>query len=172
MPPRASFDRPSVRPSENVRVTTMPVRQPQGRVESLQAAAALAPPRSGLAARRSLARARLRLGPRSTKPGLALAKPTEGCHADGSDGRTNDRTMAAGASVTCTHSSVLFEVTWGKTKRVRADATMRPRGRTRVRANASPSAPLSLPTLPSPPLPSPPSLPSPPLPSPLSLPPL
>jgi hypothetical protein len=30
-----------------------------------------------------------------------------------SDGRTDDRTMAAGASVTWTHCSVLFEVTWG-----------------------------------------------------------
>jgi hypothetical protein len=32
-----------------------------------------------------------------------------------SDGRTDDRTMAAGASVTWTHCSVLFEVTWDKT---------------------------------------------------------
>jgi hypothetical protein len=46
-----------------------------------------------------------------------------------SDGRTDDRTMAAGASVTWTHCSVLFEVTWGKTEAfawtlacVRADA--------------------------------------------------
>jgi hypothetical protein len=31
------------------------------------------------------------------------------------DGRTDDPTMAAGASVTWTHCSVLFEVTWGKT---------------------------------------------------------
>jgi hypothetical protein len=31
------------------------------------------------------------------------------------DGRTDDRTMAVGASVTWTHCSVLFEVTWGKT---------------------------------------------------------
>jgi hypothetical protein len=30
-----------------------------------------------------------------------------------SDGLTDDRTMAAGASVTWTHCSVLFEVTWG-----------------------------------------------------------
>jgi hypothetical protein len=29
------------------------------------------------------------------------------------DGRTDDRTMAAGASVTWTHCSALFEVTWG-----------------------------------------------------------
>jgi hypothetical protein len=29
-----------------------------------------------------------------------------------SDGRTDDRTMAAGASVTWTHCSILFEVTW------------------------------------------------------------
>jgi hypothetical protein len=57
-----------------------------------------------------------------------------------SDEWTDDRTMAAGASVTWTHCSVLFEVTWGKTRRVRADA--------------SPSPPL-------PPLPPPsPSLPS------------
>jgi hypothetical protein len=41
-----------------------------------------------------------------------------GCHADvfgRTDARTDDRTMAAGASVTWTHCSVLFEVTWGKT---------------------------------------------------------
>jgi hypothetical protein len=40
----------------------------------------------------------------------------QGCHADvfgRTDGRTDDRTMAAGASVTWTHCSVLFEVTWG-----------------------------------------------------------
>jgi hypothetical protein len=35
-----------------------------------------------------------------------------GCHADVFR-RTDDRTMAAGASVTWTHCSVLFEVTWG-----------------------------------------------------------
>jgi hypothetical protein len=29
------------------------------------------------------------------------------------DGQTDDRTMAAGASVTWTHCSILFEVTWG-----------------------------------------------------------
>jgi hypothetical protein len=52
--------------------------------------------------------------------------------------------MAAGASVTWTHCSVLFEVTWSKNK-------ARPRGR------------ISLPS---------PLRPSPPLPSPLSLPPL
>jgi hypothetical protein len=39
-----------------------------------------------------------------------------------SDGQTDDRTMAAGASVTWTHCSILFEVTWGKTRCVRADA--------------------------------------------------
>jgi hypothetical protein len=42
----------------------------------------------------------------------------QGCHADvfgRTDGRTDDRTMAAGASVTWTHYSILFEVTWGKT---------------------------------------------------------
>jgi hypothetical protein len=41
-----------------------------------------------------------------------------GCHADvfgQADGRTDDRTMPAGASVTWTHCSVLFGVTWGKT---------------------------------------------------------
>jgi hypothetical protein len=37
------------------------------------------------------------------------------------DKRTNDRTMAAGAFVTWTHCSVLFEVTWGKTRCVRVD---------------------------------------------------
>jgi hypothetical protein len=78
-----------------------------------------------------------------------------GCHADvfgQADGRTDDRTMPAGASVTWTHCSVLFGVTWGKTRCVRADAGVRPCGR------------ISLPPLPSPPLPSPP-LPSPSLPS-------
>jgi hypothetical protein len=57
-----------------------------------------------------------------------------------SDGRTDDRMLAVGVPVTWTHCSVLFEVTWGKTRRVRADATMRPRGRTRVRAETSASA--------------------------------
>jgi hypothetical protein len=93
------------------------------------------------------------------------------------DGQTDGRTMAARASVTWTHCSVLFEVTWEKTRRVHADMSMRPHGRTRVcedapmsarkqpsvRADASPSPPFSLPPLPSPPLPSPP------LPSPFSL---
>jgi hypothetical protein len=112
-----------------------------------------------------------------------------------SDGRTDDRTMAAGASVTWMHCSVLFEVTWGKTRLVRADAwscprghervcadaTMRPRGCTRVRADTSASARMQpsvradmgvrtdaspSPPLSLPPRPSP-SLPSPPLPSPL-----
>jgi hypothetical protein len=46
-----------------------------------------------------------------------------------SNGQTDDRTMAAGASVTWTHCSALFEVIWDKTRRVRADATMHPRGR-------------------------------------------
>jgi hypothetical protein len=63
----------------------------------------------------------------------------QGCHAD-VFGRTDGRTMAAGASVTWMHCSVLFEVTWGKTRCVRADGTMRPRGRTRVRADTSASA--------------------------------
>jgi hypothetical protein len=31
--------------------------------------------------------------------------------------------------VTWTHYSVLFEITWGKTRSVRADARVRPRGR-------------------------------------------
>jgi hypothetical protein len=55
--------------------------------------------------------------------------------------------MAAGASVTCTHCSVLFEVTWGKTRRVRVDAGVRLRER------------ISLPSLSLPPLPCPLSLP-------------
>jgi hypothetical protein len=41
-----------------------------------------------------------------------------------SDGRMDNRTMAAGSSVTWMHCSVRFEVTWGKTRRVRADAPM------------------------------------------------
>jgi hypothetical protein len=44
----------------------------------------------------------------------------QGCHAD-VFGRTDDRTMAAGASVTWTHCSVLFEVTWGKKRCVRVN---------------------------------------------------
>jgi hypothetical protein len=44
------------------------------------------------------------------------------------DGRTDSRLMAAGASVTWTHYSVLFEVTWGK-KRASARTRMRPRER-------------------------------------------
>jgi hypothetical protein len=38
----------------------------------------------------------------------------QGCHAD-DNGWTDGRTMAAGASVTWTHCSVRFEVTWDKT---------------------------------------------------------
>jgi hypothetical protein len=38
----------------------------------------------------------------------------QGCHAD-VFGRTDDRMMAVGASMTWTHCSILFEVTWGKT---------------------------------------------------------
>jgi hypothetical protein len=53
---------------------------------------------------------------------------TQGCHAD-VFGRPDSQTMAAGASVTWTHCSVLFEVTWDKTMRVRADAPMCLRGR-------------------------------------------
>jgi hypothetical protein len=61
--------------------------------------------------------------------------------------------MAARASVTWTHFSVLSEVTWGKTRCVRADLG--------VRADASPSPPRPSPPLPSPPLPPlPPYLPS------------
>jgi hypothetical protein len=72
--------------------------------------------------------------------------------------------MAAGPSVTWTHSSDRFEVTWGKTLRprasayssvrthnsVRADALQRPRGHGRPRQRTH-----SLPRLPSPSLPSP-----------------
>jgi hypothetical protein len=43
------------------------------------------------------------------------------------NGRTDGRTMAAGASVTWTHCSVLFEVTWGKTL-ASAQTRVRPRG--------------------------------------------
>jgi hypothetical protein len=57
--------------------------------------------------------------------------------------------------VTWTHCSVLFEVTWGKTVRVRADAPMRPRGRECVRAmdakglhKGSSNIPFSLPSSP------------------------
>jgi hypothetical protein len=57
---------------------------------------------------------------------------TQGCHAD-----VFGRTMAAGASVTWTHCSVLFEVTWGKTRCIRADTTMRPRGHERVCTDAT-----------------------------------
>jgi hypothetical protein len=38
----------------------------------------------------------------------------QGCHTD-DIGRTDGRTIAAGASVTWTQCSILFEVTWGKT---------------------------------------------------------
>jgi hypothetical protein len=54
----------------------------------------------------------------------------QGCHADvfgRTDGPTDDRTMAVGASVTWTHCSVLFEVTWGKTA-----ASARTHGRVRA----------------------------------------
>jgi hypothetical protein len=70
-----------------------------------------------------------------------------------SDGRTNDRTMAAGASVTWTHYSVLFEVTWGTTRRVpnNASARMRPCPRGRI-SLPSPLPPLSPPPLPPSPL--------------------
>jgi hypothetical protein len=42
------------------------------------------------------------------------------------DGRTDDRTMAAGPPVTWTHCSVRYEVTWGLNTRVRADAPPSP----------------------------------------------
>jgi hypothetical protein len=98
----------------------------------------------------------------------------QGCHAN-DIGRTDGRTMAAGASVTWTHFSVLFEVTWDKTVRIRTDATMCPRGRARVcadigasartrpcvRADIGPSARTSSPPSPIPPSPPPSPLPSP-----------
>jgi hypothetical protein len=56
--------------------------------------------------------------------------------------------MAAGASVTWTHCSILSEVTWGKTMRVCADTTMRPRGHRPVHADELTS--LTSPSLPSP----------------------
>jgi hypothetical protein len=43
------------------------------------------------------------------------------------DGRTDTRTMAAGSSMTWTHCSVRYEVTWNKKARVRADAPLHPR---------------------------------------------
>jgi hypothetical protein len=46
-----------------------------------------------------------------------------------SNRQTDDRTMAAGASVNWTHCRVHFEVTWDKTRYVRANMTMRLRGR-------------------------------------------
>jgi hypothetical protein len=61
--------------------------------------------------------------------------------------------MAVGASVTWTHYSVLFEVTWGKIVRVRTYATMHPRGHRPDRADeltSLPSPSLSLPPLPPP----------------------
>jgi hypothetical protein len=45
--------------------------------------------------------------------------------------------MAAGSSVTWTHYSIRYEVTWGKKARVRADSPQRPRGHRRVRADAT-----------------------------------
>jgi hypothetical protein len=79
---------------------------------------------------------------------LNTALDEHGCHAD-VFGRTDDRTMAAGASVTWTHCSVLFEVTWGKTRCVHADAPKRPHGHGRPRGRISLPSPLP----PSPPLP-------------------
>jgi hypothetical protein len=97
--------------------------------------------------------------------GLIMATmpdPEHGCHADvfgRTDGRTDDRTddwtKAARASVTWTHYSVLFEVTWGKTRRipadalasaqtrpcVRTDARVRPRGRTSLPSPSFPCYP-------------------------------
>jgi hypothetical protein len=54
----------------------------------------------------------------------ALDSVPQGCHED-VFGRTDDWTMAAGASVTWTHCSVLFEVTWDKTRCVRANMGVR-----------------------------------------------
>jgi hypothetical protein len=52
---------------------------------------------------------------RGFEGGIGISKRgDQGCHVD-DNGRTDGRTMAAGASVTWTHCSVLFEVTWGKT---------------------------------------------------------
>jgi hypothetical protein len=56
------------------------------------------------------------------------------------EGRTDSRTMAAGASVTWTHYSVLFEVTWGKKVRVRAD--IGPSARTSSPPSPLPPSPL------------------------------
>jgi hypothetical protein len=67
------------------------------------------------------------------------ARIKQGCHADvfgRTNRRTDDRTMAAGASVTCTHCSVLFEVTWAKTA-----ASARTHQRPRRRAASRPWMP-------------------------------
>jgi hypothetical protein len=65
------------------------------------------------------------------------------------DGRTNDRTMAVGSSVTSTHCNVRFKVTLGINQRVRADAGISPsRHRcvsTRTHSRLPPSPPLSCP---------------------------
>jgi hypothetical protein len=62
-------------------------------------------------------------------PLQAIAR--QGCHAD-DNGWTDGRTMAAGASVTWTHCSIFYEVTWGKT-------LPSARKRTCIRADASAS---------------------------------
>jgi hypothetical protein len=102
---------------------------------------------------------------------LAIAAAVEGkvvtqTFSDGrtdgrTDGQTGSRTMAAGASVTWTHCSVLFEITWNKTL---ASARTWASARTPLPPRPSPSLPSPSPSLPSPS----PSLP----PLPLSLPPL
>jgi hypothetical protein len=64
-----------------------------------------------------------------------------------SDGRTDGRTMAAGASVTWTHCSVIFEVTWNKIVRVRTDEKTRLRRRISLPSPLPPSPLLSARTL-------------------------
>jgi hypothetical protein len=67
-----------------------------------------------------------------------LSTRMQGCHVDDS-GRTNKqtdgRTMAIGSSMTWTHCSVRYEVTWGSNSRIRVDAPMGPRGRKCIRAD-------------------------------------
>jgi hypothetical protein len=63
----------------------------------------------------------------------------QGCHADDNgwtDGWTDARTMAVGSSVTWTHCSIRYEVTWGKKARICEDTPLRPHGHERIRANA------------------------------------
>jgi hypothetical protein len=75
------------------------------------------------------------------------------------DGWTDGRTMAAGASVTWTHCSIRFEVTWGKTL-LSAQTQVRPRGCTPASARTwSVRTDARIPSLPSPLPPSPPPSP-------------